>query len=251
MKKLLFLFVISLFALQSCSINSETIYHADSASTMVTDIDMKDAMVMMKSMMPDSLNKNKKGLGELEKIPKNWTSLYELEAKEGKKKSSNPDSVKIMKKIFVKSNFENDEIAGFSLKTDHFTKADYTAAQNLSKKQQLPIGELTINQWDGKKLTINTEKFDIKSVKEILADKLPSDEGAGNAPEMLKMMFKQIGMTLKFDKKIKSISGKHDWITKNDDYSVRINYDLNYLFSDENSLKPLVNSDKQIIITTE
>jgi hypothetical protein len=251
MKKLLFLLVISLFTLQSCSINSETVYHADSASTMVTDIDMKDALITMKSMMQDSLSKDKKGLGGLEKLPKTWTNLYELEAKEGKKKPQNSDSVRIMKKIFVKSNFENNEMTGVSLKTDHFTKADYAAAQNLSKKQKLPISELAMNQWDGKKLVIDTEKFDIKSVKEILADKLPSDETAGNAPGMLKMMFKEIGMTLKFDKKIKSISGKHDWITKKDDYSVRINYDLNYLFSEENSRKPLVNSDKQIIITTE
>ncbi|MFC3159765.1 hypothetical protein SAMN05443633_106120 [Chryseobacterium arachidis] len=248
MKKLLFFLSVSLFALQSCSINSESVYHADSASTMVMDVDMKDAMTMVKSMMPDSL-KDKKEFGKLEKLPKTWTSLYDLEELEGKKKSKNPDSIRIMKKIFMKSNFQNDEMAGLSLKLDHFTKADYASAQNISKKQQLPLDQLNTNQWDGKTLVIDTEKFDMSNIESMITDKLPSDEAMGKASGMLKMMFKDIGMTLKFDKKIKSITGKHDWITKTDDHSVKIKYDLDYLFSEDK--KPLQFSDKKIIIVTE
>lgn len=44
---------------------------------------MKDAMSMVKSMMCNSSGKGKKGLDELDKLPKTWTSLYELNKKEG------------------------------------------------------------------------------------------------------------------------------------------------------------------------
>lgn len=249
MKKLLFLLIISLFTLQSCSINSETVYHTDSATSTMLDVDMKDAMSMMKSMMSDSLSKGKKGLGELDKLPKTWTSLYELGKKEGKPDPKNPDSIRIMKKIFMKSNYENNEMAGVSLKLDHFTKADNAIVKNFSKGQQLPIDNLTMNQWDGKTLTIDTDKLDLNSIKEIIANKIPSDEMAGMSPETLKMLYKNIGATLKFEKKIKSISGKHDWISKADDYSVKINYDLDYLF--DKNRKPLQNADKKVIIVTE
>lgn len=79
MKKILFLLVISLFALQSCSVNSEIVYHKDAASTALMDIDMKEAMTMFKSMMPDSVKNDKRELAELEKLPRTWTSLYEME----------------------------------------------------------------------------------------------------------------------------------------------------------------------------
>lgn len=249
MKKILFLLVISLFTLQSCSINSEIVYHKDSASTTMIDIDMKEAMSMMKPMLSDSLNKDKKGLGELAKIPKTWTSMYEIGKKEGKVKSNNPDSIRIMKKIFLKSNFDNNKMTGFSMKVDHFTKDDYKTVGNISQGQQLPIDKLTIKDWDGKTLTIDTEKLDLNSIKDLIANKIPSDQIAGMSPETLKMMYKSIGTTLKFEKKIKSISGKHDWITKTDDYSVKINYDLDYLF-DQNK-KPLTFNDKKVIIVTE
>ncbi len=251
MKKILFLFVISLFALQSCSINSEVTYHKDSASSTMMDIDMKEAMTMFKSMIPDSAKNDKKEFGELEKLPRTWTSLYELEKKEGKLKTDNPDSIRIMKKVFMKSNFDNDELAGFSMKMDHFTKADYTAVGKLSKNEQLPIDQLAMNSWDGKTLTIDTEKLGLNGIKEILADKGVSDEKAEMSMGTLKMMYKKIGTTLKFENKIKSITGKHDWVTKTDDYSVRINYDLDYLFGEEKDKKPLKNNDKKIVIITE
>jgi hypothetical protein len=235
--------------LQSCSINSEAVYHADSAATTVVDIDMKDAMSMVKSMMSSSSSEGKKGLDQLDKLPKTWTSLYELGKKEGKSEPKNPDSIRIMKKIFMKSNVENNEISGISLKMDHFTKVDNEMVKNFSKKEQFTIDNMAMNQWDGKTLTIDTEKLDLSSIKDIIANKIPSDEMAEMSPETLKMMFKNVGATLKFEKKIKSINGKHDWITKADDYSVRINYDLDYLFSKDK--RPFQNADKKIIIVTE
>ncbi|RKS96803.1 hypothetical protein [Chryseobacterium defluvii] len=256
-KSLLFVLLICFFALQSCSINSEIIYHKDSASTMVMDIDMKEAMEMMKSMVPDSVKNDQKEIAELDKLPRTWTSLYELDKKEGKLKTNNPDSIKIMKKIFMKSNAEGKEITGVSLKMDHFTKADYSGLTNFSKEEKLPVDQMALNTWDGKTLTIDTENLNLNGFKDILAGKgIPGEESlsaddAEKTAAMMKMMYKSIGTTLKFENKIKSVSGKHDWITKVDDYSVRINYDLDALFGDDKDKKPLKNSDKKIVIVTE
>jgi hypothetical protein len=255
MKKILFLLVITLITLQSCSVNSEIVYHKDAASTTLMDIDMKEAMTMFKSMMPDSVKNDKKELAELEKLPKTWTSLYDMEKKEGKLKTDNPDSIKIMKKVFMKSNFDKDELVGFSMKMDHFTKADYNSIGNMSKKDKLPVDQMTLNMWDGKTLTIDTENLNINSFKDILGKSgLPgeedtSDETTESSSSMLKMMLKKMSTTLKFENKIKSITGKHDWITKVDDHTIRVDYNLDEMFGD--SKKTLKNSDKKIVIVTE
>jgi hypothetical protein len=255
MKKILFLLVITLITLQSCSVNSEIVYHKDAASTTLMDIDMKEAMTMFKSMMPDSVKNDKKELAELEKLPKTWTSLYDMEKKEGKLKTDNPDSIKIMKKVFMKSNFDKDELIGFSMKMDHFTKADYNSIGNMSKKDKLPVDQMTLNTWDGKTLTIDTENLNINSFKDILGKSgLPgeedtSDETTESSSSMIKMMLKKMSTTLKFENKIKSITGKHDWITKVDDHTVRVDYNLDEMFGDPK--KVLKNSDKKIVIVTE
>jgi hypothetical protein len=217
------------------------------------DLDMKDAIEMMKSMVPDSAKNDQKDFAELEKLPRTWTSMYEMEQKEGKLKTENPDSVKIMKKIFMKSNAEGKEVTGFSLKMDHFTKADYNSLGNFSKDEKLPIDQMALNLWDGKTLIINTDQFNLDGLKDIMSGKDMGDGAitADQAASMMKMMYKSVGTTLKFENKIKSISGKHDWITKVDDYSVKINYDLDALFGEAKDKKRLKNSDKKIVIVTE
>ncbi|MCE3074935.1 hypothetical protein [Chryseobacterium gwangjuense] len=259
MKKILFLLVITLITLQSCTVNSEIVYHKDAASTTLMDVDMKEAMMMFKSMMPDSLKNDKKELAELEKLPKTWTSLYDMEKKEGKLKTTNPDSIKIMKKVFMKSNFDKEDLVGFSMKMDHFTKTDYGTIGSMSKKDKLPVDNMAFNVWDGKTLTIDTENLNINSFKDILSGKgfpgeesLDLDDTADNnqsASSMMKMMLKKMSTTLKFENKIKSITGKHDWITKVDDHTIRVDYNLDEMFGD--SKKALKNSDKKIVIVTE
>lgn len=255
MKKILFLLVIALITLHSCTVNSEIVYHKDAASTALMDVDMKEAMAMFKSMMPDSVKNDKKELVELEKLPKTWTSLYDMEKKEGKLKTTNPDSLKIMKKVFMKSNFDKDELSGFSMKMDHFTKADYATIGNMSQKDKLPVDQMALNVWDGKTLTIDTENLNINNFKDIFSGKgLPGEEdnssdNSQSASSMMKMMLKKMSTTLKFENKIKSITGKHDWITKVDDHTIRVDYNLEEMFGD--SKKALKNSDKKIVIVTE
>ncbi|WP_353148238.1 hypothetical protein [Chryseobacterium sp.] len=245
MKKTIILFLISLLIVESCNVNSEIIYHKDAASTSVSDIDTREFIAEMKAMTPDSLQQ--KEFGELDKLPASWTNLYDLEKKEGKLKTANQDSIRIMKKIFMKSNKESNEPSGFSIKLEHFTQEDYLALKSYTKDEKLPLDQNIFNTWDGKTLTINTKNFNLKNIEEALRSK-SSNEESEKMEGMMMMFFKKIGTTLKFENKIKSITGKHDWLTKIDDYSVRIEYDLKAMYDKEAKFK---NADPTITIVTE
>ncbi|NML69590.1 hypothetical protein HHL23_07255 [Chryseobacterium sp. RP-3-3] len=246
MKKIFFLLIAAAFVLQSCIINSEIVYHKDAASTSVTDIDMKQFIAEMKAMTPDSL-KQQKEFGDMDKLPTVWTSIFDIQKKEGKLKTQDPDSIRIMKKIFMKTNKENNEPAGFSLKMEHFTKGDYQMLSSYNKKEKLPFDQNIFNDWDGKTLTINTENFNLKNIEETLKSKASKDE-AEKVEGMITMFFKSIGTTLKFENKIKSITGKHDWVKQTDNYTIKIDYDLKAMYDKEAKLK---HSDKKIVIVTE
>ena len=72
---------------------------------------MSQALVMMEGFMPDSLKQNN-DLMNTDKYPKDWKSLYDLKKEEGKV-TTNPDSIRILKKIFFRGNFNpNYAIAG-------------------------------------------------------------------------------------------------------------------------------------------
>ncbi|PKF72965.1 hypothetical protein [Chryseobacterium sp. PMSZPI] len=245
MKKTIVLFLISLFILQSCIVNSEIVYHKDATTTTVTDIDNRAFMAEMKAMTPDSLKQGE--FGEMDKLPTTWTSIYELEKQEGKLKTQNPDSIKIMKKIFMKSKKENNEAAGFAFKLEHFSSNDYQSLKNFTKEEKLPLDQNIFNNWDGKTLTISTENFNLKNLEEAIRTK-SSKEEAEKMEGMMTMFFKKIETTLKFENKIKSITGKHDWLKQIDNYSVKIGYDLRTMYDKEAKFK---NDDKKIIIVTE
>ncbi|SHE42297.1 hypothetical protein [Chryseobacterium vrystaatense] len=246
MKKILLLLTAAVFVLQSCIINSEIVYHSDGASTSATDIDMRQFIAEMKAMTPDSL-KQQKEFGDMDKLPTVWTSVFDIQKHEGKLKTKDPDSIRIMKKIFMKANKENNEPAGFSLKMDHFNQADYNLLSSYNKKEKLPLDQNMFNNWDGKILTIDTENFNLKNIEETLRSK-SSKEEAEKVEGMISMFFKSIGTTMKFENKIKSITGKHDWLKQIDNKTVQIDYDLKAMYDKEAKLK---HSDKKIIITTE
>lgn len=246
MKNIFLLFIAGLFVLQSCTINSEIVYHKDAASTSVTDIDMRQFISEMKAMTPDSL-KQQKEFGEMDKLPTVWTSFLDIQKQEGKPPTTDPDSIRLMKKIFMKMNKENNEPAGLSLKMDHFTQADYQMLKGYNKKEKLPLDQNIFNNWDGQTLTINTENFNLKNIEETLKSKASKDE-AEKVEGMVTMFFKSIGTTLKFENKIKSITGKHNWVKQTDNYTVKINYDLKAMYDKEAKFR---NADKKIVIVTE
>lgn len=80
-----------------------------------TDIDMSQAVGMMEGFMPDSLKRNNDFMNT-DKYPKDWKSLYDLNKEEGKV-TTNQDSIRILKKIYFKGNFNLDKFSGFSVKT--------------------------------------------------------------------------------------------------------------------------------------
>ncbi|MDR4893716.1 MULTISPECIES: hypothetical protein [unclassified Chryseobacterium] len=247
MKKTIVLFLISLFTLQSCSINTEVIYHKDTATSMITDVDTREFMAEMQAMTPDSLKQEK--FNELDRFPTVWTSMHDILKKEGKLKTENQDTLRMLKKVFLKSTKDgNNPIpAGFSFKMDHFTPHDYEIIKNFNKDEKLPFDQNLLNTWDGKTLTINTDFFNLNNIEEVLRSQ-GSKEETEKMEGMMMMFFKNIGTTLKFESKIKSITGKHDWLKQVDDYSVRIEYDLKALNNKDSKFK---NADRKIIIITE
>ncbi|PQA93589.1 hypothetical protein B0A69_11345 [Chryseobacterium shigense] len=246
MKKIFFFLIAAAFVLQSCIINSEIVYHKDAASTAVTDINMKQFIAEMKAMTPDSL-KQQKEFGEMDKLPTVWTSIFDIQKGEGKLNTTDPDSIRIMKKVFMKTTKENNEPTGFSLKMEHFSQADYQILNNYNKKEKLPFDQNIFNNWDGKTLTINTENFNLKNIEETIKNKTSKDE-ADKVEGMITLFFKSIGTTLKFENKIKSITGKHDWVKQVDNYTIKIDYDLKTMYDQEAQFK---NADKAIVIVTE
>ncbi len=136
---------------------------------------------------------------------------------------------------------------GFSFKLDHITPNDYEVIKNFNKDEKLPFDQNILNTWDGKTLTINTDFFNVKNIEEALRSQ-GSKEETEKMEGMMMMFLKNIGTTLKFETKIKSITGKHDWLKQVDDYSVRVEYDLKTMDDKDSKLK---NADKKIIIVTE
>lgn len=256
-KYLLFAGIAVLTTLQSCSMYSETTLHKDAASSTQIDFDFKEAMQFAKSMFPDSLQNEDKKLEDLEKLQKVWTSLYDMQLKDGVK-VKNPDSIRIMKKMFIKSNFDGKDLAGMSMKFDHFTKSDYEFLEKAPSDKKLPVNTNNYKDWDGKKLTINTKDFNLSYLEKLMED-APEEEDINLTKEeikekaeqtkmMMKMMNMKITSILKFENKIKSVTGKHDWVQQVDDHTIKLSLSSADLVDDD---KKLLNKDEKIVIVTE
>lgn len=248
MKKCLpFIAAILLFMLQSCSINTETVLHKNAESTSEINIDFREMMGMMKGMMPDSA-KTGNNFAELNKLPKEWTSLYDFEKKERKKVTKDPDSVRLMKKMFLKANSENGELVGFAVRQDHFSAKDYEFVNKGTDKEKMPFTNKIFQSWDGKTLILDTNNFTDEDYKNI-GNTSDKDKSTSGEDEMMAGMMKMdLNHILKFETKIKSITGLHDWVQKIDDRTIKISFTSDQLAEAKSALK---NKDAKIIILTE
>ena len=152
----------------------------------------------------------------------------------------------------MKGNFLVNELTGMSMKLDHFTKADYLALAAMSKDsgEKFPMANNNFNEWDGKKLVIDTDKLSFKELEKEMAEQGGEGEEQMDPEQMkamLSMMMKKFTINMKFENNIKSINGKHDWVKQIDNRTIQINYDTTNL--DES--KKLTNKDKQIVVITE
>lgn len=228
--------------LQSCSISTETVLHKNAETSSEYNIDFREVMLLTKGMMDSTKSDNK--FADLEKLPKEWISLYDFEKKERKKSTTDEDSVRLMKKMFIKSNIEDGELVGISVRQDHFTKKDYEFLAKSDSKEKLPLNNKLFQSWNGKTLIIDTKNFNNNEFKPV-GNTENGEVGENTMSQMMQMKFTSI---LKFESKIKSISGLHDWVKKVDDHTLKIAYDTDQIKNKDLKLK---HQDPQIVVVTE
>ena len=91
----------------------------------------------------------------------------------------------------------------------------------------------------------------IREVEKRLKEKGETDvteETIQQTKAMMKMMRMKFNNQIKFETKIKSIKGKHDWIKQIDDYTIDMSFSFDDLFDENITLK---NADSKIEIITE
>ena len=245
----------ALFVLQSCSVNTDVTFFKDKTSTSQVDLDAKQLMSMMTAFATDEQGGNP-SFDEMNNLPSEFTSFYDLRVKDGNA-PTHPDSIRIMKKIFLKKLGTPTEASGAAFKFEKFLNEDYAVAEKMmnGNTQKVPLDKLLYTNWDGKKLVISTKNLSEGFIKDMLEGDMAE---AGSVDDltaqkeqmkmMLQMMDMKVNSTLKFEGKIKSITGKHDFVTKSDDNTIKIAVDVNKILEDNPTW---TNNDKEIIIITK
>ena len=224
--------VLLMATLVSCNVTADVTLHEDKTQSIKIDFDGKEAAKIFK-------DENKKGKKDKDDLPKEWTSLYEMNLKKDKKERiTAPDTIAVMKKIYVKGGYDKDEEM-----TDIFVKTDKLTNKELSfvfKTNDLPVLDLfSKNEWDGKTLKINT------SVLNDILIKINQDKECG----FDWMIFtKNYRVTFHFNSEIKKIEGKHDLVRKVNNNTVEIKFNVDDVRKKGFKFK---NDDSFITITTK
>ena len=220
--------------LVSCNVNADITLHKDKTQSIVMDIDGKEAAKIFK-------DENKKGKKDKDDLPKEWTSLYEMNLKKDKKERiTHPDTIAVMKKIYVKGSYDKDDLTDISFKTDKLTNKELSIMFNKKEEKSLPILDLfSRNEWDGKTLKINTSVLN-----DILVKKNKDQES-----DLDWMIFtKDYRVTFHFNSDIKKIEGKHDLVRKVNNNTVEIKFSSDDILQKDDKFK---NDDSFITITTK
>ena len=220
MKNKIYFWIIGLvMTLVSCNVNADITLHKDKTQSIVMDIDGKEAAKIFK-------DENKKGKKDKDDLPKEWTSLYEMNLKKDKKERiTAPDTIAVMKKIYVKGSYDKDDLTDISFKTDKLTNKELSIMFNKKEEKSLPILDLfSRNEWDGKTLKINTSVLN-----DILVKKNKDKESD-------------------LDSEIKKIEGKHDLVRKVNNNTVEIKFSSDDILQKDDKFK---NDDSFITITTK
>ena len=220
--------------LVSCNVTADITLHKDKTQSIVMDIDGKEAAKIFK-------DENKKGKKDKDDLPKEWTSLYEMNLKKDKKERiTAPDTIAVMKKIYVKGSYDKDDLTDISFKTDKLTNKELSIMFNKKEEKSLPILDLfSKNEWDGKTLKINTSVLNDMLVK----------KNQGKESDLYWMMFtKDYRATFHFNSEIKKIEGKHDLVRKVNNNTVEIKFSSDDILQKDDKFK---NDDSFITITTK
>lgn len=260
MKKLtsILAIIIGLFTMQSCNIDSEITYYQDQTTTTTMAMNFEEMMDVMSEMKEADSTKSKdnKGLGKLDSLPSTWTNTYDLSVKEGKNIPTHPDSIRLAKKMFIKKQVKGNKTVGMAFKFERFTKKDFKALRSKkSKKKENAFARQSSNigDWDGKKLVINTEELNFDDLKDAQStpketkEDSDEEETPKKMQELLDMIKMEYTQTLKFENKIKSIKGKHDWVKQIDKHTIQIKFSSEMMKNET----PLKHKDKKIIVITK
>ena len=226
--------VLLMATLVSCNVTADVTLHEDKTQSIVMDIDGKEAAKIFK-------DENKKGKKDKDDLPKEWTSLYEMNLKKDKKERiTAPDTIAVMKKIYVKGSYDKDDLTDISFKTDKLTNKELSIMFNKKEEKSLPILDLfSKNEWDGKTLKINTSVLN-----DILVKKNKDQES-----DLDWMIFtKDYRVTFHFNSEIKKIEGKHDLVRKVNNNMVEIKFNVDDVRKKGFKFK---NDDSFITITTK
>ena len=236
MKNKIYFWMIGLvMTLVSCNVTADITLHKDKTQSIVMDIDTKE----MAKIFKDEDKKKSKSLKE--GFPKEWTSLYEMNLKKDKKERiTHPDTIAVMKKIYVKGSYDKDDLTDISFKTDKLTNKELSIMFNKKEEKSLPILDLfSRNEWDGKTLKINTSVLN-----DILIKKNKDKES-----DLDWIIFtKDYRVTFHFDSEIKKIEGKHDLVRKVNNNTVEIKFNIDDVREKGFKFK---NDDSFITITTK
>ena len=235
MKNKIYFWMIGLvMTLVSCNVTADITLHKDKTQSIVMDIDGKEAAKIFK-------DENKKGKKDKDDLPKEWTSLYEMNLKKDKKERiTAPDTIAVMKKIYVKGSYDKDDLTDISFKTDKLTNKELSIMFNKKEEKSLPILDLfSKNEWDGKTLKINTSVLNDILIK----------KNQGKESDLYWMMFtKDYRVTFHFNSDIKKIEGKHDLVRKVNNNTVEIKFSSDDILQKDDKFK---NDDSFITITTK
>ena len=220
--------------LVSCNVTADITLHKDKTQSIVMDIDGKEAAKIFK-------DENKKDKKDKDDLPKEWTSLYEMNLKKDKKERiTAPDTIAVMKKIYVKGSYDKDDLTDISFKTDKLTNKELSIMFNKKEEKSLPILDLfSRNEWDGKTLKINTSVLNDMLIK----------KNKDQESDLDWMIFtKDYRVTFHFDSEIKKIEGKHDLVRKVNNNTVEIKFSSDDILQKDDKFK---NDDSFITITTK
>ena len=216
--------VLLMATLVSCNVTADVTLHEDKTQSIVMDIDGKEAAKIFK-------DENKKDKKDKDDLPKEWTSLYDLDKKE---RTTDADTIAVMKKIYIKGGYDKDEeMTDIFVKTDKLTNKELSLVFNKKDGEEFPVLDLfSKNEWDGKTLKINT------SVLNDMLIKINQDKECG----FDWMIFtKNYRVTFHFNSEIKKIEGKHDLVRKVNNNTVEIKFNIDdvgkkgFKFKNDNS----------------
>lgn len=201
--------VLLMATLVSCNVNADVTLHEDKTQSIKIDFDGKEAAKIFK-------DENKKKKKDRDDLPKEWTSLYDLDKKE---RTTDADTIAVMKKIYVKGGYDKDEeMTDIFVKTDKLTNKELSLVFNKKDGEEFPVLDLfSKNEWDGKTLKINTSVLNDMLIK----------KNKDQESDLDWMIFtKDYRVTFHFNSEIKKIEGKHDLVRKVNNNTVEIKFNM-------------------------